>query len=149
MKREPSQAVKDLAATMDGVEIGEEDHRIPANAKELSLVVVYGASDDLVEFRGAIRDEIGCYEGGTFYIAGGGVFDEDDFCGCKWGTEAKKTALAQALTIDALWCEVDGYSWTFSTDIPHAGFDVMEDGETYCRGIVFDLGALAQPGGAA
>ncbi len=44
-----------------------------------------------------------------------------------------------AMTIDALWCKEPGYSWTFRTDIPHATFEVVEDGEPYCRGIVFAL----------
>lgn len=37
-------------------------------AKEAGLVIVYGASDDLMEFEGAIRDELGAYEGATAYL---------------------------------------------------------------------------------
>ena len=37
-------------------------------AKDNGLVVVFGASDDLMEFRGAIDDEIDCYVGGTAYL---------------------------------------------------------------------------------
>ena len=33
-------------------------------------------------------------------------------------------------------------AWTYMTDIPHATFDVMDDGELYCRGIVFALADL-------
>ena len=33
-------------------------------AKELGLVVVFGASDDLMEFRGALDEEFGCPDGG-------------------------------------------------------------------------------------
>lgn len=34
-------------------------------AKENGIVIVYGASDDLMELDGAIYDEFGCYEGGV------------------------------------------------------------------------------------
>jgi hypothetical protein len=41
--------------------------------------------------------------------------------------------------IDAVWCEGE-YSWTYKTNIPHATFDIWEDGEKYCKGIVFVKG---------
>jgi hypothetical protein len=47
-----------------------------------------------------------------------------------------------ARKIEAVWAE-DGYSWTYRTDIPHATFEITEDGEPYCRGIVFALADLA------
>ena len=51
-----------LAAILDGREIGSEITKAEADqAKAAGLVVVFGASDDLMEFRGAIYDEIGCY----------------------------------------------------------------------------------------
>jgi hypothetical protein len=37
-------------------------------AREHGLVIVYGDSDDLMEFRGAIRDELDYYEGGAAYL---------------------------------------------------------------------------------
>lgn len=141
----PSQAAKNLAERLNGVEIGDEYSTITPEDKANGLVVVYGASDDLMEFVGAIEDEIDCCDGGTAYIINKKVLDEGNFeCGCIWAEKARLDAIAQASTIDALWCEVDGYSWTYQTDIPHVCFDVMEDGEKYCRGIVFDLGSLEQ-----
>ncbi|MNJ75290.1 hypothetical protein D3C77_723610 [compost metagenome] len=44
-----------------------------------------------------------------------------------------------AKQIEALWSKEPGYSWTYKTNIPHALFEVVEDGEPYCRGIVFAL----------
>ena len=35
-------------------------------------------------------------------------------------------------------------SWSYLTDIPHKTFDIMEDGEIYCRGIVFSLDDLGE-----
>jgi hypothetical protein len=37
----------------------------------------------------------------------------------------------------------DGCSWTFRTGIPHATFNILEDGDLFCRGIVVDLRDLA------
>ena len=48
--------------------------------------------------------------------------------------------------IRAVWEGEPGYSWIISTDVPHETFEIVEDGEPYCRGIVFALADL--PGGA-
>ena len=89
-----------------------------AIAEENGLVVVFGASDDLCEIRGAEDDEIDCFDGGEATIAGAKV--------------------------KINWCK-DGYSWTYDTDIPHECFDVYEDGEKYCRGIVFSISDVRLP----
>ena len=102
----------EFAKILNGREYGLE--MTPAEerqAEELGLVVVFGYSDDNAEFRGAIYDEIGCYDGGR-------VFERGD----KY--------------IDAKWCDGE-YSWMYDTNIPHAVFDIYEDGEKFCRGIVF------------
>lgn len=50
-----------------------------------------------------------------------------------------------AKSIKALWCKEGDYSWTYSTDIPHATFEVVDDGKPYCRGIVFALSDIEPP----
>lgn len=92
-----------------------------AVAEENGLVVVFGASDDLCEIRGAEDDEIDCFDGGEATIAGAKV--------------------------KINWNE-DGYSWTYDTDVPHECFDVYEDDEKYCRGIVFSILDVTPPSGA-
>ena len=82
-------------------------------AKELGFVVVYGYSDDNAEFRGAYEEEIGCYDGGRVFKCG-------------------------EYYIDAVWCEGE-FAWTYNTNIPHATFDIFDDEEKYCKGIVFEL----------
>lgn len=57
--------------------------------------------------------------------------EDDD---CPYYRELK----ARAAIVEAVW-DNDGYSWTYKTDIPHETFEVLEDGEKYCRGIVFYL----------
>lgn len=135
--------IQEVAKRMDWREYGRE---LPLNeASELKaagIVVVYGASDDLCEFGGAIDDEVGCYNGRTIYVDRHGVKDPEDVQEShgKNGWDRYKN---QAAKINAKWCENDGGpSWTYSTDIPHAIFSIMEDDEAYCVGIVFLLSDL-------
>ena len=50
--------------------------------------------------------------------------------------------LAKARTIEALFAKEPGYTWIYKTDIPHETFEIVEDGEPYCRGIVFNIGDI-------
>lgn len=127
---------KELAAQLDGtqypVRISKE---LATAAKAAGLVIVYGASDDLMEFEGMIRDELGAYEGTTAYITPAGLLqNECDNDECPHFEKLKEAAA----TIEALW-DSDGYSWAYKTAIPHETFEIVEDGEKYCRGIVFTL----------
>jgi hypothetical protein len=101
-----------------GDEISEGEEIL---AEAAGLVVVFGGSDDLCEMRGAIHDELDCYDGGD--------------------TRIKRKKL------EMLWCNEPPYSWTYRTTIPHATFDVLEDGKKYCRGIVFSLNELEAKSG--
>lgn len=92
---------------------------------ESGLVAVFGASDDLMEFRGAIDDEAGVWDGSTVGIS-------------MQGPSPVGTNVGDPTTITA-WFERDGYSWTYETDRPHVCFDVLEDGVPYCKGIVISL----------
>lgn len=132
---------EEFAAMLNGRRIGEEITRNECKqARECGLVVVYGASDDLMEFDGAFRDTVGVYDGDEVYVNQKGVFesecsDED----CPYSErEMKKCKM-----IEAVWCESeDSPTWQHRTDIPHSTFDIAEDGEVYCRGIVFGLADL-------
>lgn len=101
-------------------------------AKENGIVIVYGASDDLMEFDGAIYDEIGCFDGGKAYISKDGVVQE--------------IPDSDTMEIEAVWCDKETLDengniiiWTYKTDIPHEMFMIYDEGKPYCRGIVFRL----------
>lgn len=130
---------EEMAALLNGRQYRNEITKDECElAKQNNLVVVFGASDDLVEFRGAIYDEEGCYDGGEIYINGGGILPyHETNCECEYcGYEAQ---LEYAKLLKVIWCEEDGYSWTYEFDLPYATFDIMDDGEKYCRGIVFSM----------
>lgn len=139
---------EELAASLTGREYCDEITAAEeTEARAAGLVVVFGASDDLMEFRGSINDEFGCYNGGVALVDANGLIDRaqiddsDDEAIADFVSRKKK-----ASTIEALWADEGSYSWTYKTDIPHATFEVVVDGEPYCRGIVFaltDLKAVA------
>ena len=95
-------------------------------------MIVYGCSDDLMEFEGAIRDEGGCFDGGRVFFNHDEVYQ---------GYNKEK----YPYWINAVWCggekDADGQkiTWTYETEIPHESFMIYEGGEPYCRGVVFNI----------
>ncbi len=132
----------EAAQALDGAEYLEEGSReLFAAMKADGIVAVFGASDDLMEFRGAIYDEVGCYDGGTAYLDRNGLLVNDcdnDRC------PAFGRRKAGATKIKAIWCPPGGGSWAYETSIPHQSFRVLEDGELYCAGIVFRLADIPE-----
>lgn len=114
--------VEEFAAKLDGRQYGNEITEDEAIlARNLDFLVVFGESDDLAELRGAIDGECDCFEGGVLKRGGG-----------------------HTLPIKAVWCpEGRNCSWAYETDLPHAEFKIMEEGEVYCYGIVCALNGSA------
>ena len=118
--------IKEFAQMLDGRQYGypqftEEELRI---AEENGFVIVYGASDDLMEFAGAIEDEGGCFDGGEVWFSRDGVIDVPFSEGSR--------------CIEAVW-GYDDMDWSYRTDIPHEEFMIYEDQDLYCQAIVFKL----------
>jgi hypothetical protein len=107
-----------------------------AEAKADGVVIVFGYSDDNVELRGAIEEEVGAWEGAVIPITENGILEpceHDNDEGCPH----YKRELAKAKRIVAEWRN-DDFPW----DIRGEGFafdkfDIMEDGEGFCHGIVY------------
>ena len=135
--------LKEMAEKLNGITYDDCLYKLhdglAVEAKENGIVICTGASDDLVEFDGAIYDEGDCFDGGDVY------FDKDSIA--QNGEE-----LPNKITV--IWCGmVDGESagpdrdfqtedgetiaWCYQTDIPHETFMVYEYVGPYCRGIVF------------
>jgi hypothetical protein len=128
--------IEEFAKMLDGREYGSEMTQTEMRlAKEMGFVVVFGYSDDNTELRGAIDDEVGGYSNHTIYFNEKGLLqNECDDDNCPYFERMKQ----QSKTIEAVWGKED-YSWIYKTDIPHETFDILEDGERYCRGIVFKM----------
>ena len=130
--------LKEFAEMLNGrgyrEEMTKEEEQL---AKELGFVVVFGYSDYNMEFRGAIDDEVGCYEGGIAYVNEIGLVTECE-CNCMYYQIERD----KASQIKAIWSDDGVISWMYETDIPHETFEICEIGEIFCIGIVFDLGSL-------
>lgn len=145
--------IESLAALLNGrtyrKEITREEEQRAAAA---GLVVVFGASDDLMEFRGAIDEEVGAWEGTTVRVTAAGLLprwdsiDHDNEAECESYFRLK---LQHSTEIKALWGKDEKWTWTYETAIPHATFEITDDDEHYCRGIVFRVADLKAKGGAA
>ena len=109
--------LKEFAKMLDGREyLHEITKEEEALAKQLGFVVVFGYSDDNAELRGAIDDEIGCFDGGKL--------EHEDLPD----------------VIYAKWCDREtNYAWSYQTSIPHETFRIYEDGDYWCIGIVCDI----------
>lgn len=104
-------------------------------AKEHGIVIVYGASDDLMEFDGAIYEEIDAYEGTTAYLDENGLIENECEEDCPYFKEKLKNAKHK---IKAVWCGKDrNHTWSYDTDILHETFEILNNDEKYCLGIVF------------
>lgn len=137
---------EEFAAKLNLREYGKEITTDEAKeAREAGLIVIFGASDDLCELRGVIDEELGAYEGCTLLLTKDGRqllepidYNDEEILKKYAVLEIAKAARDAAHTVEAQWCATKEYSWTFKTDIPHATFDILEDGERFCRGIVID-----------
>ena len=130
--------ITEAAAALDGNEYGKEGSAELFSAmRDAGLVAIFGYSDDVAELRGAIDDEVGA---STIYLTENGLYRkscEDEYC------PHEKTVRLNCRTVEPRWCDEPDVSWTYRTDIPHKVFHIMEDGDVYCRGIVFYLGDAA------
>lgn len=128
--------IKEFAASLNGREYGYpqfSDEELET-ARENNFVIISGASDDLVEFNGAIRDEGDCYDGGKIFfeaVSDGRVVNSN-------------TNNPNVCSFNAKWCEEKDENggtiqWSYDVPFAHEDFLIYEDGEIYCRGFVFCL----------
>lgn len=142
---------QELAALLNGNEIGNEvPDELARAARTSNLLIVFGASDDLCEFDGAFREEASCCDGGEILFAKDGkipdMHEVQSALRILRDELGEGIRLPDLLKIEAIWDEKapDGRecSWHYKTDLPHATFDIMEDGELYCIGMVIDLSEI-------
>lgn len=82
--RSADPVVKEMAKAMDGREYGSEitEHE-EKWCRDNGIAVVFGYSDDTVEFRGAINDEYGAWGGCEVAVSPKGVFVNECDDGCE------------------------------------------------------------------
>lgn len=128
-----------FARLLDGREYGEEiTKEEEAIATESRLFVFFGYGEDRVELHGTINDIIDAREGTEVCIAKTlrtpywGIINEEMKA---IAGNLVKNFKNFIVTID--WCPENlDCSWLITTDIPSFSFDIMEDGDLFCQGIV-------------
>lgn len=134
--------IEDAAAVLNGMDTSlPENSELFAQMKAAGLVAVFGASDDLMEFRGAINDEVGAWGGVSVHVGPTGLIEAPD-CDCDAAEELFELKKKEAKAVEAVWSDDGLPAWTYETKIPHVTFQQIEDGEVWCVGIVFDLANL-------
>ena len=103
-------------------------------AKQEGFVVIYGASDDLVELDGCYEEEAGCFDGGIVSFDGSGTSDDGEdhanLLEVYWCGKCNN----KAITTDA--------TWEYRAGFPASTFSIYDDDELYCRGLVVDVKEL-------
>src|SRR5262245_70851 len=129
MKEEMRMTRDEAAAQLNGREYGEEESPDLWKAMAAAgLVAIFGASDDLMEIRGAAYEEIGAYNGGAAFFTKDGF--RDNRCANERCPYHKEEADAASM-VEVFW-DTGGFSWKYETKIPHSTFVIKEDGENYC-----------------
>ena len=169
IKPEKIETINDVAKLLDGNEYGNElrnelDINIEELCKKNKWIIVFGYSDDNVEIRGAIDDELGAWDGtilklvnkGDFYLDDCDDYGDEDATYKKANSTMfvdiskdelktiKESNYNNTCVIEALWCPEDSdASWQFNCKgAEYARFNIMEDEELYGECIVIDLSNL-------
>jgi len=110
-------------------------------AKASGLIIVYGASVDLIEFDGAWRDEADAPD--TTFVHREGILEGHEDCEC--GYCAYQSIADKCAKIESIFA-VNGADWRYSATVPHSTFRIIvEDypaGEYYCIGMVINVADL-------
>ena len=158
--------IEDLAQLLDGNEYRDELYNeyginVSDICKNNKWVIIYGASDDLIEFNGFIDDEDGAWDGALCKLVKPGDFylkneDEETY---KKSKNYKFVPISEnelniiknnnykdTCVVEQLWCPDDSEaSWQVNVKgVPFARFNIMEDEELYCEAAVIDLSSLVK-----
>ena len=161
---------EELAAELNGRERRDDFPReLLQAAKESNLLIIYGSSDDLVCFAGAITDEDDACNGGTIHLSKKGIPKSDcedencpyyaawlkksiksggvrkiDVYWCGWCGDKEMDSLAYGMLDKPTWCyDCESLNGKFAT------FDIFDsegnEREYYCRAVVIDLREVWPP----
>ena len=144
--------LKEWAEKLNDCEYGDE---LSNEDKELlekdGIVAVFGYSDDNIELEGAMYDELPAYDEETYYWFGKYFvsndrineflnYVDDDFYAFKPLIEPlfeKNSERSYITSKPGKDCQFE-----YETNIPCEWFNVMEDGNLYCKGFVFNKNDL-------
>lgn len=125
--------IREAAQALDGNEYGEEGSpELFKQMKEAGLIALYGYSDDVVIVNGAEHDET--YSKTVYFTPDGLLRNDCEDDNCPYFKKLKKLAA----TVNVKFGDGD-YTFSMTTDMPHATFKIKEGDYPYCQGLVFAL----------
>ena len=161
IKPETINTIEDLAKLLDGNVYRDELYNeygidVYDICEKNKWVIVYGASDDLIEFEGIISDEDGAWNGALCKLVKPGDFyleDADDETYKKAKDYMFVSIIEDELkvlknnnyndtcVVEMLWCPDDtDMSWQVNVKgAPFTKFNVMKGEEVYCEAAIVDL----------
>lgn len=149
-----------MAVKLNGREYGQEvSAELSKAAEAVGLIIIYGASYDLLEFDGAVAEELAAHGGKIVKFGRGAEIleavddDERETLERHHGLASTLKRYADAPGIQILW-DTMGYSWVIEPfppltssnpgiSLPFAPFDIWEHGTKFCRGVVIDKADIA------
>ena len=108
-------------------------------AKANGLVIVSGYSDDSCYLEGVICEEVGCFGGGEVFFINGEISYISGY------ESFTKEQLNSIVRLKIEWGSPnEKFTWTykFNQKIPVEKFEVYDDDEAYCEGIIFRVSDL-------
>ena len=144
--------LKEWAEKLNGREYGDElSYEEGKQLKEDGIIAVFGYSDDNMELEGAFCDELSAYVDTTYYWTGNGFVSNNrinEFLDYIDDEYREFYPLLKPLfenNIERSYIRSipgDDCQFLYETNIPCEWFNVMEDGELYCKGFVFNKSDL-------
>jgi hypothetical protein len=114
-------------------------------AASMGAVIVYGYSDDGVGVEGAADDQGGAYGGNTLWLDREGFLPinedltlQDDEPATVEQCRKIVQRFDSAVKLKAIWAD-SGIAWRYEVGVEHRNFEIIEDGEVWCEGVVFLL----------
>ena len=107
-------------------------------AEQNGLLIISGCSDDLIEFCGAFREEVG---GGEVWISRNGVVGDFETAKDQWVDESDVFEwVGKKKDSFKIRGSFTRKGWKFDMgDIPYSKFIIMEHGEVSDEGVVVDI----------
>jgi hypothetical protein len=137
--------IKEWAKKLNGREyLKEITSQEEKEAKEDGVIIAFGYSDDNLEFRGAIDDEIGAYDGATVKLTKDlTVFSESKNAE---SFNYNRHEIQKMPKVKAISCPTKNEetiaTWEITTKLPHEKFKIYEDGDLFCIGIVINVNSV-------
>ena len=126
-EKEKKNLLKVYATKFDGREYGREFTKEEVRElKEKGIVVLYGASDDLCELDGAIYDENDCY-----------MADENMYCEFTITKDGFNESTIDNINKLQITRNHGVWNYKISGLFNYEEFTIVEDGEPYCRAMLF------------